>query len=93
MLFRSPDGVDEKEYREMLCEQMRCHELAMSGDDITSEEIYRRYDELPDVYKDKDNLPFNSMLQLVRKFDGLRIYQFSSDSQNQADHEETVGGR
>ena len=88
-----PDGVDEKEYREMLCEQMRCHELAMSGDDITSEEIYRRYDELPDVYKDKDNLPFNSMLQLVRKFDGLRIYQFSSDSQNQADHEETVGGR
>lgn len=74
-----PDGVDEKAYRLMLREQMRCHKLAMNDRDLTSEQIYRHYDELPESEKDKDKLLFNGMLQLVRKFDGLRIYQFSSE--------------
>ena len=73
-----PDGVDEESFRETLCVQMRCNKYAMSGDELTGAKIYERYCELPADYKDKDSLPFNSMLQLVRKFDGLRIYQFST---------------
>ena len=77
--IQAPDGVDEHAYHEMLREQMRCHKLLMTGQDLTSDEIYRHYEGLPDTEKDKDRLPFNSMLQLVRKFDGLRIYQFSNE--------------
>ncbi len=76
-----PSGMDEKAYHLMLREQMRCHKLVMEGRDLTSEQIYRHYEELPDSEKDKDRLPFNSMLQLIRKFDGLRIYRFSAGSQ------------
>ena len=75
-----PDGEDEHAYHEMLREQMRCHKLAMDGTELTSEQIQKHYDELSDSDKNKDKLPFNSMLQLVRKFDGLRIYRVSSGS-------------
>ncbi len=70
-----PDGADEHEYHEMIREQMRCHKLAMTGSQLTSEQIREHYNELSDEDKNKDKLPFNSMLQLVRKFDGLRIYR------------------
>ena len=73
-----PEGVDEHTYRRMLREQMRCYKLMMPGSDLTHEKIYKHYAELPDSFKNKDRLPFNSMLQLVRKFDGLRIYKFSN---------------
>lgn len=72
-----PEGADEHEYREMIREQMRCSRVMMSGENLTHEQIYEHYDKLSDSDKDKDRLPFNSMLQLVRKFDGLRIYKFS----------------
>ena len=71
-----PVGVDESAYRKMLREQMRCHKLAMDGE-LTREQILNHYEALPEDEKDKDWKPFNSMLKLVRKFDGLRIYRFS----------------
>ncbi|MBQ3281729.1 MAG: hypothetical protein IJH41_04930 [Eubacterium sp.] len=72
-----PEGADENEYRRMIREQMRCHKRLPEGQDLTHEQIYKHYEELSESEKDKDRLPFNSMLQLVKKFDGLRIYQFS----------------
>ena len=49
----------------------------------------RNYEGLSDLDKDKERLPFNSMLQLVRKFDGLRIYQFSNESHDGSDEQST----
>jgi hypothetical protein len=71
-----PDGVDEKAWRKMLREQMRCHRQALDGE-LTKERILRHVDELSHDEKNKDWMPFNSMLKLVKKFDGLRIYQYS----------------
>ena len=72
----APDSVDERTWRKMLREQMRCHKLALDGE-LTKARILRHVDELSDDEKNKDWMPFNSMLKLVKKFDGLRIYQFS----------------
>ena len=72
----APDGVDENAWRKMLREQMRCHKHAMDGE-LTKERILRRVDELSSDGKNKDRMPFNSMLKLIKKFDGLRIYRFS----------------
>ena len=54
-------------------EQLRMHELTMDGNP-SEEEIFAHYDLLPYEEKVKDYEPFNSMLKLIRKFDGLRIY-------------------
>ena len=59
--------------RKALREQLRMHKLAMDGDP-DEEEIHAHYDALPEKEKLKDYEPFNSMLKLVKKFDGLRIY-------------------
>ena len=59
-----------------LREQMRCHKLTMDGD-ITSEDIYKHYLELSEEDQGKDWKPFNVMLKLLKKFDGLRIYFYS----------------
>ena len=61
-------------YRRAFREQMRMHKLAMDGDP-SAEEILRHYEALPDSEKGKDWEPFNSMLKLIKKFDGLRIYR------------------
>ena len=59
-----------------LREQMRCHKLTMDGD-ITSGDIYQHYLELSEEDQGKDWKPFNVMLKLLKKFDGLRIYFYS----------------
>ena len=41
----------------------------------SSEEIRAHYFSLSEKDQDKDWKPFNRMLQLLKKFDGLRIYQ------------------
>ncbi len=64
---------DEKTARKALREQLRMHKLAMDGNP-GEEEIHAHYDALPEKEKLKDYEPFNSMLKLVKKFDGLRIY-------------------
>lgn len=64
----------DKEERKALREQLRMHVLSLNGAP-TDEELYQHYRSLPESEQDKDWLPFNSMLELIKKFDGLRIYQ------------------
>ena len=64
---------DEKTARKALREQLRMHKLAMDGEPKEAE-ILAHYMALPPEEKAKDYEPFNSMLKLIRKFDGLRIY-------------------
>ena len=68
-----PRGVDKKAYCKMLREHTRCHKLTMDGP-VTSRQIHDHYELLPESEKQKDWQPFNSMLKLIKKFDGLRIY-------------------
>ena len=42
---------------------------------LTDELIYGHYLSLPEEDQHKDWRPFNSMLKLLKKYDGLRIYQ------------------
>lgn len=69
-----PPDKDDRTYRKMLREQMRCHKLAMDSD-LTHEAILEHYQNLAEDDKGKDWLPFNSLLRLIEVFDGLRIYQ------------------
>ncbi len=74
-----PDDVnrntpEEKALRQTRREQMRCHKLAMDGT-VTTEDIRDHYFALSEEDQDKDWKPFNSMLKLLKKFDGLRIYR------------------
>lgn len=73
-----PDGIESsspeaKEMRDKFREQMRCHKLAMDGT-VTTESIREHYNALSEEDQDKDWKPFNSLLKLLKKFDGLRIY-------------------
>jgi hypothetical protein len=70
-----PEGIDEASYRIMLREQLRCHRLATDGQQ-TREQILSRYQDLSKTDKEKNRQIFNSMLKLLKKFDGLRIYQY-----------------
>ena len=67
---------DERKARKALREQLRMHKLAMDGDP-TKAEILTCYEALPQEEKEKDYEPFNSMLKLIKKFDGLRIYKLN----------------
>ena len=68
------DSTEAKDYRRTIREQMRCHKLAMDGT-VTTEDIRDHYLALSVEDQDKDWKPFNSMLKLLKKFDGLRIYK------------------
>lgn len=59
----------------MVREQLRCHRLATDGQQ-TKEQFLSRYQELSKTEKDKDRQIVNNMLKLLKKFDGLRIYQY-----------------
>ena len=65
---------DEIEARRALREQLRCHKLAMDGEP-TDAEIAVHYEGLDEADQDKDWRPFNTMLILLKKYDGLRIYR------------------
>ena len=69
-----PLPEENRNARRALREQLRCHKLAMDGD-VTGEEIRAHFFSLPEKDQDKDWKPFNSMLKLLKKFDGLRIYK------------------
>ena len=64
---------DEANARKALREQLRMHNLVMNGRP-KDEDIYAHYEKLPLEEKIKDYEPFNSMLKLIKKYDGLRIY-------------------
>ena len=62
--------------RKALREQMRQHQLCMdSWED--KEDIYKHYEQLPPEEQGKDWKPFFTMLKLLKKFDGLRIYKLT----------------
>ena len=65
---------DEKAARAALREQLRCHKLCMDRH-LTHDEIRAHYQRLPHSYQSKDWKPFNRLLELLKKFDGLRIYR------------------
>ncbi len=64
------DDYQTKEERE----QRRVHRLMMTGE-VTKESAAKHYSELPEAEQDKDIAPMNSMLKLIRQYDGLRIYR------------------
>ena len=57
-------------------EQMRRHKLCMNGD-FGETEISEHYHSLSEADQGKDWKPFNSMLKLLKKYDGLRIYRLN----------------
>ena len=65
---------EEKAARAALREQLRCHKLMMDGK-LTQEKIRAHYQSLNKMDQDKDWKPFNNLLLLLKKFDGLRIYR------------------
>ena len=65
---------NEETARKALREQFRMHALAMEGDPSQAE-IFEHYALLSPEEREKDYEPFNSMLKLIKKFDGLRIYK------------------
>ena len=65
---------EEKTERAALREQLRCHKLMMDGV-LTHDEVRAHYKRLPEADKGKDWKPFNKLLSLLKKFDGLRIYR------------------
>ena len=71
-----PPEADEKSYRSALREQTRCHKLVMDGE-LTKERIIAHYQKHLSEYEKQQNYqPFNNMLKLMKKFDGVRIYQY-----------------
>ena len=69
-----PLAEDTPKTRRALREQLRCHRLAMDGP-LTEKRIREHYLAIPEEDQYKDWKPFNSMLKLLKKFDGLRIYR------------------
>ena len=65
---------EEAQQRAALREQLRCHRLMLDGP-LTREAVRAHYLRLSAKDKDKDWKPFNNLLVLLRKFDGLRIYR------------------
>ena len=67
-------GEEERGARQALREQTRTHRLAMDGNP-SSKRIAAHYRSLDRADQDKDWKPFNNLLLLLKKFDGLRIYR------------------
>lgn len=55
-------------------EQTRMHPLMMEGE-LNSDVIKVHYQQLEEEDQNKDTAPMNSMLVLINKYDGLRIYR------------------
>jgi hypothetical protein len=64
----------EAKARKALREQMRMHKLTLAAD-ADEETILKHYESLPPIEQEKDFLPFNSLLKLLKIFDGVRIYK------------------
>ena len=74
-LYETAAPENETE-RASLREQMRQHKLCINGN-FGELEIARHYLQLSEEDQGKDWKPFNSMLKLIRRFDGLRIYKLN----------------
>ena len=73
-----PSDAAEKAWRKMLREQMRCHKRCLDGE-LSEATIRQHFHDLSEDEKALDWLPFNSMLKLIRRYDGLRIYCYADD--------------
>ncbi|MDO4852370.1 MAG: hypothetical protein Q4A88_03000 [Clostridia bacterium] len=67
---------DADDPQKALREQLRQHKLCMTGD-FGEMEIAKHYLSLSEEDQGKDWKPFNSMLKLIKKYDGLRIYRLN----------------
>jgi len=74
LYLTKPLAADTPAERTALREQLRQHVLCMDNW-ADEEEIYRHYDSLSPEDQGKDWKPFNSMLKLLKKYDGVRIYK------------------
>ena len=66
-------GADENTKAD-LREQLRMHRNTLPAGS-SDEEILKHYSTLPPEVQGKDSLPFNSLLRLLKKYDGVRIYR------------------
>jgi hypothetical protein len=57
-----------------LREQLRMHWNTLPAGS-SDEKILKHYSTLPPEVQGKDSLPFNSLLRLLKKYDGVRIYK------------------
>ena len=64
------EAYSSKEERE----QKRIHKLMMK-EEITEDGAADHYAKLPVEEQDKDTKPMNSMLKLIKQYEGLRIYR------------------
>lgn len=74
-----PDTLDAKEKKKLrkdYREQLRMHKLAMDGFP-SDREIEQHYNDLSPEEQGKDIKPFNKMLELIKLYDGLRIYKLN----------------
>ena len=74
-----PDSLDDEQkadLRKKYREQLRVHKLAMDPTP-TDREIEMHYHDLPTDEQGKDIKPFNTMLKLIKLYDGLRIYKLN----------------
>lgn len=69
----SISGENAKDLRE----RFRMHKLTLDPG-VSHEKILKHYDQLPEEDQGKDWKPFNTMLELIMLFDGLRIYRLDS---------------
>ena len=76
-LTRDLPEAERKAARAALREQLRRHKLTMDGDP-TEAEVADHYNHLDEADQDKDWKPFNRMLELLKKYDGTRIYSLES---------------
>ena len=72
--------LPEKELRGALREQTRRHKLTMDGHP-TEAEAMDHYVNLPPSEQGKDWKPMQTMLRLIKKYDGLRIYRLRPESE------------
>ena len=72
---------ERKAARAALREQLRRHKLTMDGNP-TEKEVADHYRGLDEADQDKDWKPFNRMLQLLKKYDGTRIYSLVNKEVN-----------
>lgn len=68
------EGESAKDLRERL----RMHKLTLNPG-VSHEEILAHYQQLSEEDQGKDWEPFNTMLELIKLFDGLRLYKLDSN--------------
>ena len=75
-LAKAAPEAERKRACAALREQLRRHKLTMDGNP-TEAQVAEHYRGLDEVDQDKDWKPFNRMLELLKKYDGTRIYSLT----------------